>query len=120
VRAGGREAVTKETKTFYEVNAYVKTGSFTHVTFCGSCLQGRGLERAATFKKRYQSRPEVVLAHTLCWSPEEAFKLHIAQAELSVSQAEVALDDAKKNLAKAERAEAQWRETGRETKCEDS
>lgn len=108
----------KETKTFYEVNEYVKNGSFANITFYRLDAHRAEVEDGiATFKKRYYTTAEAVLASTLCWSPEEAFRLHIARAKLRISQAEVALDDAKKNLAKAERAEAQWRETGKETKA---
>lgn len=110
----------KETKNFYEVHEYTKGGSLANTTFYRLDVCRAEVEDGiAIFKRSAFHTTEVVLASSLCWSPEEAFKLHIARAKLRVSQVEESLDDAKRNLAKAERAEAQWRETGRETKTEE-
>lgn len=110
----------KETKNFYEVHEYTKGGSLANTTFYRlDVCRAEVEDGVAIFRRSAFHTKEVVLASSLCWSPEEAFKLHIAQARLAISYAEVRLDDARRNLAKAERAEAQWRETGRETKTEE-
>lgn len=109
----------KETKTFYEVNEYTKSGGIANTTFYRLDAHCAEVEDGIAVIKRSYRRAEAVRAVELCWSPEEAFKIHIAVAKLAVLQAELALDDARKNLAKAERAESQWRESGRETKFEE-
>lgn len=105
----------KQTKYFYEVNAYVKMGSVASETFYRLDRYRAEVEDGvAVFKKPHHYKPEAVLESSLCWSPEDAFKLHLKQAQLRVERAEVELVDAKKELLKAEYAEAHWKETGRE------
>jgi hypothetical protein len=104
----------KEKKLCYEVNEYHVEHSLTRATYYKLDAYRADVEEGiARVKKRPYSSVEVVLASSLCWSAEEAFKLHVAEAQLRLEKAEEALDDAKKSLAKALRAEAQWRETGK-------
>lgn len=109
----------KEEKLCYEVNAYREERSLVRTTYYKLDAYKASVEDGiARVKKGRYCSDEVVLASTLCWSPEEAFKLHIANAQLRLEKAEEAFDDAKKDLAKAVRAEEQWRETGKKVEVE--